>query len=106
MVICYRFYFLHDNAVVFLFVVCVSLAVYFFCVPQVIQLHTKLFVQGNPVTVKYALARMGRIFDSLRVPLVPMEDQFKPEVDLALESAGLLAPGVRHEETVDVNIGV
>lgn len=70
------------------------------------NLHTKLFVQGNPVTVKYALARMGRIFDSLRVPLVPMEDQFKPEVDRALESAGLVSPSVRHEQIVDINIGV
>lgn len=55
-----------------------------------IQLHTKLFVQGNPVTVKYALARMGKIREVLRIPLVPMDDQFKPEVDSALESAGLL----------------
>lgn len=54
------------------------------------ELHRKLFVAGNPVTVKYALARLGKIHDVLRIPLVPMEDQFKPEVDLALESAGLL----------------
>lgn len=59
--------------------------------PQVIQLHTKLFVQGNPVTVKYALSRMGKIRNMVRVPLVPIEDGFKPEVDSALESAGLLA---------------
>ncbi|CAM9525542.1 unnamed protein product [Ectocarpus sp. 6 AP-2014] len=59
---------------------------------KVIQLHSKLFVQGNPVTVKYALARMGRLTDMLRVPLVPMEGQYRDEVDRALESAGLLLP--------------
>lgn len=60
--------------------------------PQVIELHSKLFVQGNPVTVKYALARMGKICNALRVPLVPMEAQYTAEVDRALESAGLLSP--------------
>ncbi|CAN0126320.1 unnamed protein product [Ectocarpus fasciculatus] len=59
---------------------------------KVIELHSKLFVQGNPVTVKYALARMGRLTDMLRVPLVPMEGQYRDEVDRALESAGLLLP--------------
>lgn len=60
--------------------------------PKVIELHNKLFVQGNPVTVKYALARMGKISNTLRVPLVPMEAQYAAEVDRALESAGLLSP--------------
>ncbi|CAM9456179.1 unnamed protein product [Scytosiphon promiscuus] len=59
---------------------------------KVIELHSKLFVQGNPVTVKYALARMGLVKDALRVPLVPMEDQYRDTVDKALESAGLLLP--------------
>ena len=58
---------------------------------QVIELHSKLFVQGNPVTVKYALARLGKICDMLRVPLVPMEDQYREVVDQALDSAGLLS---------------
>lgn len=57
-----------------------------------IELHSKLFVQGNPVTVKYALARMGLLEDMVRVPLVPMEEQYRETVDQALESAGLLLP--------------
>ncbi|CAN0218328.1 unnamed protein product [Pylaiella littoralis] len=59
---------------------------------KVVELHSKLFVQGNPVTVKYALARMGMLQDMLRVPLVPMEAKYRDEVDKALESAGLLLP--------------
>eukprot|EP00752_Nemacystus_decipiens_P016758 g14996.t1 len=59
---------------------------------KVIELHSKLFVQGNPVTVKYALARMGLVQDMLRVPLVPMEAKYRDQVDGALESAGLLQP--------------
>eukprot|EP00903_Cladosiphon_okamuranus_P010179 g9639.t1 len=59
---------------------------------KVIELHSKLFVQGNPVTVKYALARMGLVQDMLRVPLVPMEAEYREQVDRALESAGLLLP--------------
>lgn len=58
---------------------------------QVVELHSKLFLQGNPVTVKYALARLGRICDVLRVPLMPMEEEFKGLVDQALDSAGLLS---------------
>ncbi|CAM9964296.1 unnamed protein product, partial [Hapterophycus canaliculatus] len=59
---------------------------------KVIELHSKLFVQGNPVTVKYALARMGLMEDMLRVPLVPMEEQYRETVDQALESAGFSLP--------------
>lgn len=57
-----------------------------------IELHDKLFVQGNPVTVKYALSRMGRLQNMLRIPLVPMDVEYRAEVDKALESAGLLLP--------------
>jgi 4-hydroxy-tetrahydrodipicolinate synthase len=49
------------------------------------------FVGGpNPVPVKAALAMMGLIADSLRLPLLPLEEQYRARLRLVLESSGLL----------------
>ena len=36
---------------------------------RLMALHTKLFVEANPIPVKWALATMGLIHDELRLPL-------------------------------------
>ncbi|MEM8882794.1 MAG: 4-hydroxy-tetrahydrodipicolinate synthase [Planctomycetota bacterium] len=53
-------------------------------------LFQALFVQTNPLPVKWALARMGRIANELRLPLVPMDAAYESDVEQALAQAGLL----------------
>lgn len=52
-------------------------------------LHRDLFVEPNPLPVKWALARMGRIGEGLRLPLVPMAAEYETIVTAALISAGI-----------------
>jgi 4-hydroxy-tetrahydrodipicolinate synthase len=53
-------------------------------------LHMKLFVEPNPVPVKWALAKMGKAPAGLRLPLVPLSAAAQPVVEAALKEAGLL----------------
>jgi 4-hydroxy-tetrahydrodipicolinate synthase len=46
------------------------------------------FVESNPIPVKAALAMMGRIENVLRLPLVPLADQYVAHVHASLEAAG------------------
>ncbi len=39
-----------------------------------LPLHLKLFAEANPIPVKWALARMGRIGDGIRLPLTPLAE--------------------------------
>jgi 4-hydroxy-tetrahydrodipicolinate synthase len=53
------------------------------------QLHKAMFVESNPIPVKWALARMGMIPDGIRLPLTPLSRQYHAQVIAALESAGI-----------------
>ena len=57
---------------------------------QLLPVHFKLFVEANPIPVKWALARMGRMPGGLRLPLVPLSVSAQPVVEEALREAGLL----------------
>jgi 4-hydroxy-tetrahydrodipicolinate synthase len=57
---------------------------------QVIPLHAKLFVEPNPVPVKWAMAEMGLMPAGLRLPLVPLAEEFHDTVRAALREAGVL----------------
>ena len=57
---------------------------------QVMSLHAKLFVEPNPVPVKWALAKMGMMPAGLRLPLAPLAEEFHATVGGALLDAGLL----------------
>jgi 4-hydroxy-tetrahydrodipicolinate synthase len=59
---------------------------------KVFPLHTKLFVEPNPVPVKWALAEMGMMPAGLRLPLAPLSDEYHATVRGALVEAGLLKP--------------
>ena len=49
------------------------------------------FVGGpNPVPVKAAMAMMGLIADVLRMPLLPLEEQYRARLRMILETSGLL----------------
>ena len=56
---------------------------------RLLALHTKLFVEGNPIPVKWALAQMGLIAPGLRLPLVPLSANFHEVVRHAMQQAGI-----------------
>ncbi len=62
---------------------------------RLLALHQKLFVEANPIPVKWALAQMGRIEAGLRLPLTPLADKFHDAVRDALAEAGIALPGLR-----------
>jgi 4-hydroxy-tetrahydrodipicolinate synthase len=57
---------------------------------KVFPLHQKLFVEPNPVPVKWALAEMGRMPAGIRLPLVALADDCHDTVRGALREAGVL----------------
>ena len=58
-------------------------------------LHQKLFVEANPIPVKWAMAEMGLIERGLRLPLSPLAERFHDTVREALHEAGIALPGLR-----------
>jgi 4-hydroxy-tetrahydrodipicolinate synthase len=60
------------------------------CNDRLLGLHRKLFVEANPIPVKWALAEMGYLRNELRLPLVPLSQQFHDTVRAALSAAGCL----------------
>jgi 4-hydroxy-tetrahydrodipicolinate synthase len=57
---------------------------------RLMPLHIKLFVEANPIPVKWALAEMGYIGPGLRLPLTPLAGQHHDAVRIALREAGCL----------------
>ncbi len=57
---------------------------------KLMPLHTKLFVEANPIPVKWALAEMGLIDGTLRLPLTPLAVSYHNIVRTALREAGCL----------------
>jgi len=58
---------------------------------RLLPLHRTLFVETNPIPVKWALHRMGRIAEGLRLPLTPLSPQYHETVAAALRAAGCLS---------------
>jgi 4-hydroxy-tetrahydrodipicolinate synthase len=52
-------------------------------------LHRNLFVEANPIPAKWALYRMGRIQNSIRLPLVSLSAAAQPLVLAAMQQAGV-----------------
>jgi 4-hydroxy-tetrahydrodipicolinate synthase len=52
-------------------------------------LHRDLFVEANPIPVKWALAEMGRVGGALRLPLTPLSPQHHETVRRAMRQAGI-----------------
>lgn len=57
---------------------------------RLFDLHIQLFVEANPIPVKWALAEMRMIAPDLRLPLTPLAAQHHDTVRAALERAGCL----------------
>ena len=57
---------------------------------QLMPLHKHLFVEANPIPLKWAMGRMGLCGGALRLPLTPLSPSNHTVVESALQAAGLL----------------
>ncbi|MEN8168961.1 MAG: 4-hydroxy-tetrahydrodipicolinate synthase [Pseudomonadota bacterium] len=57
---------------------------------KLMPLHQKLFVEANPIPVKWALHEMGLIPAGIRLPLTPLSALYHDTVRQAMKSAGAL----------------
>jgi len=60
---------------------------------KLLGLHTKLFVEANPIPVKWAAAQLGLIGTGIRLPLTPLSQQFHDVVREALRQAEVTPSG-------------
>ena len=54
------------------------------------DLNLRLFVEANPIPVKYALNRMGLMKPGIRLPLTPLDESFHSYIDEALKERNLI----------------
>ena len=57
---------------------------------RMLPLHNKLFVEPNPVPLKWAMHELGLIESGMRLPLVPLHADFHDTVRTAMRQSGLL----------------
>ncbi|MFE8071472.1 4-hydroxy-tetrahydrodipicolinate synthase [Marinobacteraceae bacterium S3BR75-40.1] len=57
---------------------------------RLMPLNRKLFLEANPIPVKWALQQMGMIGEGIRLPLTPLSEEYHEEVLEALRFAGVL----------------
>ncbi len=56
---------------------------------RLMPLHKALFVESNPIPVKWAVERLGLIGSGIRLPLTPLSASRRPEVEAAMREAGI-----------------
>ena len=56
---------------------------------RLLGLHRNLFLEANPIPVKWALARMGKMSDALRLPLTQLSAEFHERLRVALGEADI-----------------
>jgi 4-hydroxy-tetrahydrodipicolinate synthase len=57
---------------------------------KLMPVHKNLFVEANPIPVKWAMAKMGLCGGTLRLPMTPLSASQQPLVEAALRASGLL----------------
>ena len=57
---------------------------------KLMPVHKNLFVEANPIPVKWAAARMGLSGSTMRLPMTPLSQNLESVVEGALREAGLL----------------
>ena len=57
---------------------------------QLLPVHKHLFVEANPIPVKWAMTRMGLCGPTMRLPMTQLEATNAPTVEAALKASGLL----------------
>jgi len=58
---------------------------------QLSLLHDAMFVEANPIPVKWAVSQMGLMDNALRLPMTGLSEKYHDQVLAALQSAGLMA---------------
>ncbi|MES2785189.1 MAG: 4-hydroxy-tetrahydrodipicolinate synthase [Pseudomonadota bacterium] len=58
---------------------------------KLMPVHRHLFVEANPIPVKWAMARMGLCGPAMRLPMTPLTAANEAGVEAALASAGLVS---------------
>jgi 4-hydroxy-tetrahydrodipicolinate synthase len=56
---------------------------------RLLGLHRHLFVEANPIPVKWAMTQMKRIGPGIRLPLTPLSDNYYDRVLSAMRQAGI-----------------
>ena len=57
---------------------------------KLMPLHVNLFIESNPSPVKYALSLLGKMDETLRLPMVPVSEPTRVAVRSAMVHAGLI----------------
>jgi 4-hydroxy-tetrahydrodipicolinate synthase len=52
-------------------------------------LHSALFLEANPIPVKWAVSEMGLMENALRLPMTPLSEEYQDTVVAALSAAGI-----------------
>lgn len=56
---------------------------------RLLGLHRHLFVEANPIPVKWAVSRMGLMEEGIRLPLTPLSSEYHERVLQAMREAGI-----------------
>lgn len=57
---------------------------------NLMPLHKALFVEANPIPVKWAAAQLGWIADGIRLPLTPLSEKYHETVKEAMKMSGVI----------------
>ncbi len=57
---------------------------------HLLPLHKQLFVEANPIPVKWAMTKLGLCGPGIRLPMTPLDPAHHPAVEHALKACGLL----------------
>ena len=58
---------------------------------KLLALHRLLFIEANPIPVKWAVARLGLMQNTLRLPLTPLSNAAHAQVEQAMRQASVIA---------------
>ncbi len=58
---------------------------------QLAPLHELLFIESNPIPVKWALYRLGLIPAGIRLPLTPLSDRLKSPIEATMRAIGVIS---------------
>ncbi len=57
---------------------------------ELMDLHNQLFMESNPIPVKWAVAQLGLMGEGIRLPLTPLSEQYKSPLLSAMKTNQLL----------------
>jgi 4-hydroxy-tetrahydrodipicolinate synthase len=57
---------------------------------KLMPIHKNLFIEANPIPLKWAMQRMGLCHGTMRLPLTPLSAAYEPVVEAALRDSGLI----------------